>query len=104
MMPVHRTQASYHSMPFIPVCDTLYCRDCRGGFVEGISVITYFMGTGAEADHQLPGAIAHATVIARTRLRIKGPLRSSLSQGTTTGLVSRQPRAARQPACYSPAL
>jgi hypothetical protein len=76
MMPVHRTQASYHSLPFIPVCDTLYCRDCRGGFVKGIPVITYLTGTGAEADHQLPGAIAHATVIARTRLGIKGPLQT----------------------------
>jgi hypothetical protein len=53
------------------ICD---CRHCRGGYVNGTPVITYHTGTGAEADHQLGGAIAHVKAMARTRFKITGDL------------------------------
>jgi hypothetical protein len=65
-------------MPLIYMCMVCLCsRHCRPdltGFVPDCPVITYFTGTGYEADHQLGGAMAHARTFARTRLGYKGPV------------------------------
>lgn len=42
--------------------------------MHGVPVFTYFTGTGAEADHQLGGAITHVEAMARRHLGIKGDM------------------------------
>jgi hypothetical protein len=50
-----------------------HCRNDLTGLLSGCSVITYFKGTGYEADHQLGGVIAHGKAFVHNHLGFDGP-------------------------------